>query len=429
MKHIIYQVLTRLWGRGKFSDWDTPAFEYLHTLGVDYIWFTGIPRHALGEAFVKGEPGSPYAIEDWKDVNPYLADQPDLRMQEFDALVIRTHRAGFKILIDYIPNHVARNYKGGICHYDYCDSDWTDTLKNDWSSPQTRAAMLDILRFWASKGVDGFRCDMAELVPSEALAELLKVVKTKFPDIIFIGEVYGKDKYRTYLEDIGFDLLYDKSGLYDDLRSICRNGSSARAITWNWQRLWDMQPRMLNFLENHDEQRIASPAFLGSGAVAIPALAVSLLFNTASFMLYFGQEVGEDASESQDGRTSIFNWTKALKVAGLVRHIEEGEDLEPEAASLLARYKSLLRYAKIPAFSSGNCWDLCYCNGSSVGFNAERHFAFVRFDYQEAYLVFSNFSDSPASVDVSIPEDIQTFCRCDSKSIVVGARDAAIVKL
>ena len=252
MKKIIYQTLPRLWGKGRFSDWDEASLRHLHTLGVDYVWYTGVPRHATGQDFVKGDPGSPYAVTDWRDVNPYLADDPERRMEEFDALVARTHAAGFKVLIDYIPNHVAPDYRGGIVHHDYCDGDWTDTRKNDWSAEATRAEMLEILRFWASRGVDGFRCDMVELVPAEGLKALISAVKADFPDLIFVAEVYGKDNYRRYLEDVGFDLLYDKSGLYDTLRAVCCSGATARGITWNWQWLGDMQPRMLNFLENHD---------------------------------------------------------------------------------------------------------------------------------------------------------------------------------
>ena len=80
MKQIIYQALPRLWGKGHFSDWTGKAFSYLKTLGVDYLWLTGVPRHESGTPFTKGCPGSPYAIIDWYDVNPYLADNEDKRM-------------------------------------------------------------------------------------------------------------------------------------------------------------------------------------------------------------------------------------------------------------------------------------------------------------------------------------------------------------
>ena len=234
MKKIIYQILPRLWGKGTMGSCDEATLAYLRSLGVDYVWYTGIPRHASGMEFVKGDPGCPYAVTDWLDINPYLAENPAERMVEFSSLVNRTHNAGLKLLIDYIPNHVARDYRGDIVHFDYCDGDWTDTCKNNWDDPDTFKAMLGILRHWASLGVDGFRCDMVELVDPGKLGALIAAVKAEFPGLVFVAEVYGKGNYRRYL-DAGFDLLYDKCGLYDALDGVCRHGGSAESLTWNWQ--------------------------------------------------------------------------------------------------------------------------------------------------------------------------------------------------
>lgn len=434
-KRIIYQALPRIWGKGKFSDWDDASLGYLRSLGVDYVWYTGVPRHATGKDFVKGDPGSPYAITDWRDVNPYLADDPAHRLEEFDALLARTHAVGMRVLIDYIPNHVAPDYKGRIRCYDWCDGDWTDTQKNDWSSPDTWAEMLEILRFWAARGVDGFRCDMVELVPPEALKSLISAVKADYPDLLFVAEVYQKDNYRRYLDDVGFDLLYDKSGLYDTLRAICCHDASTRGITWNWQWLGDLQPRVLNFLENHDEQRLAAPEFLGCAEKAYAALACSLLFNTAPFMLYFGQEVGEDGADGADGRTSIFNWCDPARLRALYRSLHGEAELAPAEAGLLARYRELLSYAKRPAFAEGGTWDLMYCNEGSPGFNLHRHFAFVRFSAKEAWLVVCNFSDEPARVRISLPQELRGACpilpdfSTAYASATVPAWDASIIKL
>lgn len=431
MKLIIYQALARLWGKPGFSSWDEPTLKYIKSLGVDCLWLTGIPRHASGRDFVKGDPGCPYSVSDWKDVNPYLADCPSHRMEEFDSLVGRVHAAGLKLLIDYIPNHVARDYQGPIVHFDYCDADWTDTLKNDWSSPATRAAMLDILRFWIARGVDGFRCDMVELVPPEALGELLAAVRRDAPQTLFVAEVYGKDNYRKYIEEVGFDLLYDKSGLYDSLRGICTGSLTARAITWNWQFLGNLQPRMLNFLENHDEQRVASGFFLGSPSRAWAALAVSMLFNDASFMLYFGQEVGENAAESGNGRTSIFDITHPASIGRLYQAVHGTGGLLPEESVVLSRYRQMLGYAAMPVFRSGKSWDLCYCNLDSPGFDADRHFAFLRYDDAGAWLVFCNFSDAAVrGLRVAVPPELEPACGCSSWSVdEVGASDAVIVRV
>ena len=431
-KRIIYQALPRIWGHGRFSDWDAATFKYLDTLGVDYIWYTGIPRHATGKDFVKGDPGSPYAVTDWYDVNPYLADDPARRMEEFDALVARTHAAGFKVLIDYIPNHVAPDYAGAIRRHDWCDGDWTDTRKNDWSAPETRAEMLRILRFWASRGVDGFRCDMVELVPPEALTALISAVKADYPDLLFVAEVYRKENYRRYLDEVGFDLLYDKSGLYDTLRAVCCNGATARGITWNWQWLGDLQSRVLNFLENHDEQRLASPEFLGDARKGLAPLACSLLFNTAPFMLYFGQEVGEDAREGAAGRTSIFNWCDPACVHDLYRSLHGPGRLKRPEAALLKRYRGLLKHARRPAFADGGTWDLTYCNEAAPGYDPDRHFAFVRYDAREAWLVACNFSDDPATMRLALPPELRAAVPTvlpEQVTVTVPPFDAAVLQL
>ena len=429
MKSIIYQVLPRLWGNGTFASWDDEAFAYLHTLGVNYIWFTGIPRHASGEDFVKGDPGSPYAICDWYDVNPYLAVNTKDRIREFQALVGRTHSAGFKCLVDFIPNHVACNYKGGLALYGWHDGDWTDTLKVDWSAPQTPAEMEKILRYWASMGVDGFRCDMVELVDAAALGNVISAVRKDYPDLLFVAEVYQKENYVKYLTLAGFDLLYDKSGTYDILRGILSGGRSARELTRNWQSLGEWQGRMLNFLENHDEQRLASPWFAGTPEKAWSALAFSMLYNDASFMLYAGQETGENASEGHEGRTSIFNWSKPASLAAIDNYIHTGKGLGRDRKHILSRYKDLLNLAGSPLFTSGSTWDLCYCQGPS--FNPDRHFAFVRYNGTESRLILCNFSTEAASLTLSIPEELRSLSGIKTNEATLQAApfDYASVKL
>ena len=421
--------MPRLWGKGVLASWDAASLDYVRSLGADYIWYTGLPRHASGEPFVKGDPGSPYAVSDWFDINPYLAENPDERMAEFSSLVERTHAAGLKLLIDYVPNHVACDYRGDIVHYDYCDGDWTDTFKNNWDDPKTFMAMLAVLRFWASLGVDGFRCDMVELVSAEKLGRLIEAVKTEFPELVFVAEVYVKDNYRRYL-DAGFDILYDKCGLYDALDGICRYGNTAESLTWNWQFLGDMQPRMLNFLENHDELRLASRQFLGSASKAYAALAFSLLFNDAWFMLYAGQETGEDAAESSDGRTSIFNWCRPRMLGDLYAYIHGEKELDADESAVLEKYRSLLALADRPVFRSGKCWDLCYCNRASAGFDPRRHFAFLRYDESERWLVVCNFSDTPAELSVAFPAELTSVLGpAEPRRLSVPARDSVAVQL
>ena len=579
-KMIIYQMLPRLWGdkrgglrmrgsledngTGKFSDIDSPTLEYIRWLGCSHVWFTGIIRHSTKAAsqgcvpshpqFVKGEAGSPYAIEDYYDVNPYLADDSDRRMEEFEALVKRTHDAGLKVILDFVPNHVARDYgkvsrqsrsaadepvlgenddrsvhwspdndffyypgetlklpdagefslecralldmdfsreyrivpqwlveqagrkarelaghasgtgpgnslaqyraflhqygelllpyretparaTGNNCYSaSPGQNDWYETIKINYcdSHSPTWDKMLSIIRFWVSKGVDGFRCDMVELVPSEFFRWMIAKVKEEYPAVTFIAEVYKKDLYKKYIREVGFDYLYDKSGLYDTLRTIVDknvndNGmpvelwQSARGITRNWQFLGDCQPYMLNFLENHDEQRFASDFFGKDAANSFAALYVSLYFNRAPFMLYFGEEVGERGMDEEgfsgkDGRTSIFDWWTPASVTRLAKMISSGGYREyadesgkvvsnrDRNADIFLRYSNALRFASSdPAIVSGTTYDLCYCNFSSEGFDKDRHFAWLRDHEEETLLIAVNFSAKDADMKIRIP--------------------------
>ena len=365
---LIYQMLPRLWGNGRFSGIDQATLQYLkNTLGMDCLWLTGVIRHATytmdrgctpsNPQIVKGNAGSPYAIKDYYDVNPYMADDPDKRMEEFRAVVDRVHAAGLKLLIDFVPNHVSRDnvnlghkdnknvhwapendffyFPGQSLHLPVPTpgnpfeefpakasgnaftpspgiNDWYETIKINYCDFHTATwdKMLQIVRFWVSLGVDGFRCDMVEMVPWQFMKWLIASIRKEYPGTLFVAEVYDKEKYRLYVEEVGFDLLYDKSGLYDTLRAVTCSNASAKGITWNWQFLGDLQPHMLNFLENHDEQRLASDFFCGSASGGYAALAVSALLSNAPFMLYFGQEMGERGMQAEgfsglDGRTSI----------------------------------------------------------------------------------------------------------------------------
>ena len=465
MKSIIYQLLPRLWGSGKFSSVSAESLQYWKGLGADYIWYTGIIRHAskdTKEKVVKGDAGSPYAITDYFDVNPYLADNKARRMKEFEAMLDRTHQAGLKAIIDFVPNHVAREYKGSLGKDDDTSIHWkadndfyyypgeelrlpvTTTYKeypakasgnaftsapdiNDWYETvkinycpwhtATWDKMYNAVRFWALKGVDGFRCDMVELVPQEFMQWLIAEIKREFPEIIFIAEVNQKENYRRYIDEVGFDLLYDKSGLYDTLRAVTCSNASAKGITWDWQFLQDLQPRMLNFLENHDEQRIASDFFAGNPEAGYAALAVSLLLNTAPFMLYFGQEQGERGMDSEgfsdlDGRTSIFDRS--------AKHFCPGE--------LLPAYKELLPLAKTPAFLEGKTFDLCYCQDGA--FNPDRHYAWLRSDGKETWLLVSNFGDD-AELTLRIPPEALDYLGIKAVrtvyTVTVKAKDYSII--
>ena len=517
-KPIIYQMLPRLWGNdnndpkyngtlpengtGRFSDIDTKTLEYIKWLGCSHVWYTGVLRHSTQAStegcipshpqFVKGNAGSPYAICDYYDVNPYLADNPEDRMGEFNQLINRTHGAGLKMIIDFVPNHVARDYgrtlptpghpilgadddksvhwkpENDFYYYvgeklnlptpvpqgmepfvefpamatgNNCFSpnpsinDWYETIKINYGDDHTGTwdKMYDILDFWASKGVDGFRCDMVELVPPQFFKWVIARIKSKYPEVIFIAEVYKKDLYGEYIRSVGFDYLYDKSGLYDTLRTIVEKNTddngmpvelwqSTTGITRNWQFLSDLQPYMLNFLENHDEQRFASSFFGKSALNTFAPLYVSLFLNTAPFMIYFGEEVGEKGMDEEgfsgcDGRTTIFDWWSVASITRLRKIIESGAyktldkvkiaeaGLTEEEAEVFCRFAEAIRLASSDeAVVKGTTYDLCYCNFSSDGFDRNRHFAFLRDHEDHTILVVANFSNRDAVINISIPE-------------------------
>ncbi len=539
-KVIIYQMLPRLWGNiggnnikngtlkdngcGKFSSIDTISLEYLRSLGVSHVWYTGIIRHATAEDacgcipsskdWVKGRAGSPYSITDYYDVNPYLADNPDERMNEFKQLLNRTHEAGLKVIIDFVPNHVARDYgaftaahpaptgmaalgesddksvhwkdSNDFFYYpgiplalpiqnqtymempamasgnSYTSSpgvnDWYDTIKLNYcdSHTETWEKMYDIVNFWAGQGVDGFRCDMVELVPPAFFKWLISRIKKDRPDLLFVAEVYQKTLYSKYIREIGFDLLYDKSGIYDTLRAIVEKNAkdsgvpvedwqSAKRITWNWQSLGDLQPYMLNFLENHDEQRFASDFFGCDARNSYAALYTALYLNNAPFMLYAGEEVGERGMDNEgfsgrDGRTSIFDWWAPSSLTRLYKYIHgEKEALTPEEESMLDAYRKALKFAaEDNAVSKGTVYDLCYCNYASDGFNPDRHFAFLRDFEDETLLIVCNFSKNDADMKISIPEhafnwmkmpESEEFNHTTPVSVHVTATNGVIIKL
>ena len=486
-KIIIYQVFTRLFsnrnntrkvngtieenGCGKLNDFTPGTLKQIRELGVTHIWYTGVIRHATmtdysrygiprqHPAVVKGRAGSPYAITDYYDIDPDLAVNVEERMLEFEKLVSRTHSAGLKMIIDFVPNHVARQYKS-ICkpqgvrdlgeddntnigfdpvhnNFYYCPgqqftpyfdlyhgekesymekparatgndcfhnapgmNDWYETVKLNYGVdyyaggvghfdpiPNTWQKMLDILLFWAGKGVDAFRCDMAEMVPAEFWAWVTAHVREQYPDIRFIGEVYNPNEYRHYIHS-GFDYLYDKVGMYDAMRDVICHRRNTDAITWAWQQTDDIRDHMLYFLENHDEQRIASDFFAGCGEKAIPGLVVSALLQKNPLMIYAGQEWGERGMDAEgfsgkDGRTTIFDYWSFKEHFSLLTPV----------------YNRILNIAlSEKAVSEGLTFDVMYVNRQY-----QHQYAFLRKAGNDILLVVANFDDTPLTMNLTIP--------------------------
>ena len=503
-KIILYQIFTRLFGNdniqctpnggieqngcGKLADFTPEALAAIKQLGTTHVWYTGVIEHATQtdyseqgirpdhKATVKGKAGSPYAIKDYYDIDPDLATSVPNRMKEFTQLVKRTHDAGLKMIIDFVPNHVARCYHsdakpknvidlgekddtslffspknnfyylpgttlgGEVDWQDYTESparatgnnrfdaypsrnDWYETVKLNYGVnylegertdfypfPSTWLKMRDILLFWAKKGVDGFRCDMAEMVPFQFWGWVIPIIKEKYPHIIFIAEVYNTWEYYNYVKHGKFDYLYDKVGLYDTLIDIIRHQQSATDITRTWQNLGELRSHMLHFMENHDEQRLASDFIVGHGRPALPAMLVSATIDTCPAMVYFGQELGERGMDQEgfsgrDGRTTIFDYWSV----DTVRRWRDGgsfsgKDLNDGERDLQNYYSRLLHIARDEkAISEGDFFDLMYANPFTAEFNPHRHYAFLRKHENELLLIVANFDEWDAQVSVNIP--------------------------
>ncbi len=515
-KFVFYQIFTRLFGNiisqnvpygtieengvSKFNDINEVALQNLKQMGITHIWYTGVIEHAVlsdYQAFgiplddaevVKGRAGSPYAIKDYYDVDPDLAADVPHRMRAFEALVERTHGADIKVIIDFVPNHVARRYGSdarpdgvedfgnrddtgkafdpnnnfyyipgeafqvpadyqppGDREFDTEDSkfeefpakatgndqftaspginDWFETVKlnygvdylNDRQThfdpmPDTWHKMLDILLFWAGKNVDGFRCDMAEMVPVAFWNWVIPKVKEQYPEMIFIAEIYNPKQYRNYIDTGRFDFLYDKVQLYDTLRNVVEGTADLQHITDIWQYLRGKNQNMLRFLENHDEQRIASRYFAGSAEKAKPAMTVSTLLHTGPVMVYFGQEVGEpglgDAGFSgDDGRTSIFDYWGVPEHQKWVNNLAyDGGQLSEDQWSLRNFYSSVLQLCHEPAIASGYFYDLHPHNRRYTPGYSDLVYSFLRFSEAQRLLIIANFdAEKPQRFKIKIP--------------------------
>jgi len=513
---VIYQLLPRLFGNknttnipygtiqqngsGKFNDITDKALDGIKELHVNYVWYTGVLAHASLTDYsaygikpddadvVKGRAGSPYAIRDYYDVDPDLAVDVKNRMKEFEALVKRTHAKNLKVLIDFIPNHVARSYHSDAKPKNVIDfganddvtvafspkndfyyipgqplvvptngqktplsvlqdgkfdenpakatgnnvfsaqpkyDDWYETIKLNYGVdyqnsekqyfdpiPPVWLKMRDILIFWTHKGVDGFRCDMAEMVPIAFWNWVIPQVKKVNPDLIFIGEAYNPKVYKQYLDEGKFDYLYDKVGLYDGLKRLIRNEPNAdvKDIRFIWQQeSAGFGHHMLRFLENHDEERIASAAFAGKAELALPAMVVSATLGGGPVMLYFGQEVGEPGKGQEgfggdDNRTTIFDyWGVPNHQKWMNGGLFDGHKLNAAQQNLRAFYRQLLKVTSTSdAVLNGKIYEV-----PVTGNMNNRMYAFIRYSGKQRLLVVANFDrNQTLTANIEIPDQV-----------------------
>lgn len=539
-KYVVYQVFTRLFGNtnttnkpwgtveengvGKFNDFSEKALAEIKDLGVTHIWYTGVPHHALINDYtaygisnddpdvVKGRAGSPYAVKDYYNVNPDLAVNVENRLQEFEALIERSHQADLKVIIDIVPNHVARNYKSiskpnGVKDFgegddvsvtylinnnfyynpgesfkvpvwenDYSPlgkekhpledgvfyenpakwtgngsrlsqpkmNDWYETVKINYGiSPEGRKdfeelpigfenedykahfefwknktvpdswiKFRDIALYWVDKGVDGFRYDMAEMVPVEFWSYMNSAIKMKNPDAFLLAEVYNPKLYRDYIKKGKMDYLYDKVQLYDTLKHVVQGHGKTDNIPPIFDGLKDIEHHMLHFLENHDEQRLASPDFAGNAEKGKPAMVVSATSTTAPIMIYFGQEVGEDGSEEtgfgDPTRTSIFDYVGVPAHQRWMNNKQfDGGQLTESEKKLRDFYKRLLNFSISSSALMEHYEDLHLYNRKNTERYNDKVLSFARWSDDEKLIIVSNFdSESSQEFHLKIPQEI-----------------------
>lgn len=539
-KIIIYQMMTRLFGNtndnnkswgtlkengvGKFNDINDAALQGIKDLGATHVWYTGVIEHAVITDYrkygiplddadvVKGRAGSPYAIKDYYDVNPDLAVNVKERVEEFESLIKRTHDNDLKVIVDFVPNHVARKYQSdkkpkGVEDFGASDNvkvgfnadnnfyyipgkpfivpegykplggdkfptsdgkfyevpakvsgngavtnaptvnDWFETVRLNYGVnhlsgngekefdlngdvPSTWKKTLAILTYWTEKGVDGFRCDMAEMVPVEYWNWMIPQIKKINPNIRFIAEVYNPAEYKNYIFKGKFDYLYDKVGVYDSLRAVMENreGSSLSHLTKVWKSMDGFNNHMLRFLENHDEQRVASKYFAKDPQLGIPGMAVSAALGSGPVMIYFGQEVGEPAlGESgfsgDDGRSTIFDyWGIPEHQKWVNNHKYDGGLLSESQKELRNSYKEILNASKNSvAIRKGHLIDLQQFNRTNSNYNVDKTYAFLRYVNNEKVLVIANFDNKAIETEIIVPNQVLTLLGV--KDLNVTAKD------
>ena len=487
-------------GCGTFANINDKALESLKALGITHIWLTGVIRHSSMTSYpelgikathpqiTKGKAGSPYSIMDYYDIDPDLAVNPQNRMEEFEETIVRIHEKGMQVIMDFVPNHLAREYKSlnkpydveefGECdnknvsfskdnNFYYCPNqefvvpdqqssdpqilkssnpqfqefpakasgndvfspapsvnDWYDTVKLNYgvdyqnnhakhfdTIPNTWYKMLNIMKYWCEKGVDGFRVDMAEMVPVEFWRWSINELRENY-DAIMIAEIYQTHLYNDYV-NAGFDYLYDKVGLYNTLENIYRYGQRADTITNVWNGLQGLGDVMLRFMENHDEVRLASRHFVGDAFKALPAVAMAALMNRGPFMIYNGQESGEDAEgavgfSGDDGRTSIFDYAVMPKHQKWMANGNfDGSDFTDEQRRLYDFYKKILNFRLTSdAINKGAFYDLMWVNPWYSNFDPQYVYAFLRYFNNDRLLVVINFNQNESRYcEVKISED------------------------
>lgn len=522
-------------GVGKFREINDAALTSLKDMGFTHLFLTGVLRQATSTEYprlraddpdiLKGLAGSPYAVRDVCDVCPDYAVDPENRMAEFRELIARCHTHGLKVLIDMVPNHVARSHasvtkpelsfgveddrakffhprnnffwmrgelrlptvsEDGRFLSPTCQvlgkgdgrypeeklytrvsgnnvtntypsiNDWYETAKLNYGYdfvsgirqfphaetpeipvPDTWHKMDAVLAWWQSVGVDGFRCDMAHMVPPEFWAWAIGRARERNGDVFFLAEAYDSDPMKvssgdpmlrslndgrghvmTNLMAAGFDSVYDDPS-YKVLKGMFDGGNWANDLDRAFSDAF-LFDNGLRYVENHDEVRIAAKNQWGNigPTVGRPVSAILYGISRGPVMVYSGQEVGVRAEGSEgfsddNGRTSIFDyWSIPEMLPWINDHKYDGALLSEEAKNLREYYRTLLRLVGEPAFRTGFFFPLNPANIEQPGFGrlgpegASGHwlYAYLRIESRTGqwYLIVANLNPKEAMTKLHI---------------------------
>jgi glycosidase len=301
---VIYEVYVRNHGpNGTFADVEADL-ERIKALGVDVVWF--MPIHPIGQLNKKGSLGCPYSISDYREVNPEYGTKTD-----FKRLIAKAHSLGLLVMIDVVYNHTAHDSVLVKDHPDWYHQDkqgqpvttvpeWSDVIDLKHPNPALTAYLVETLKGWAAFGVDGFRCDVASLLPEEFWVEARQAVAAIKPGVLWLAEsvhaAFVEYRRREGLSAIsdsevysGFDLTY----VYD-IWPIWQAAVNGRVAVSRYLEMLRFQDAIypgnyakMRYVENHDNDRIMGAAPSRDQALAWTAFEA---FNRGAFLIYGGQE-------------------------------------------------------------------------------------------------------------------------------------------
>ena len=284
----------------------------LKELGVDVLWL--MPMYEIGTVERKGTLGSYYAISDYKKVNPEFGT-----MEDFQSLVDAAHASGFKVILDWVANQTAPDHiwmtgkpadfyerdSLGNAIYEY---DWTDTRSLNYDNEEVWWAQDDAMRFWLSKGVDGFRCDAAGEVPAEFWKGILPGMNADYPEIYLLAEAERDnlaDPAETFDANYAWELHHLLNGLAQGRKTV----ADLKEYVARDAARFPKEAFRLTFTSNHDENSWSGTEFEREGAAADACAVLCFTLPGSQPLIYTGQEIGLDRRLEFFEKDPITDWS------------------------------------------------------------------------------------------------------------------------